>query len=102
VSDLANMLECSAGRETVFACVRNLAHQAVQLADELNRARKEVAGEAKRREVVPRHLRAGRLARADCHAIAWRAEAAELRQGWTRPPPSLRRYCAKRGGIRRR
>jgi chromosome segregation ATPase len=63
-----------------LAGVRILADQAVQLAAELNQARKEVAPEAKRREVIPRHLRADRLARAGGQAIVWRAEAAELRQ----------------------
>jgi hypothetical protein len=43
------MLECSADRETVLAGVRSLADQAVQLAEELNPARKGVASEAKRR-----------------------------------------------------
>jgi hypothetical protein len=58
VSDWAGMLKSSADRETVVAGVRNLA-------GELNQARKEVAGEARRREVIPRHLMADRLARAD-------------------------------------
>jgi hypothetical protein len=56
LSGLASVRECSADRETVLAGVRNLADQAVQLAEELNRARKGVASEAKRREVIPRHL----------------------------------------------
>jgi chromosome segregation ATPase len=74
------MLECSADRETVLAAVRNLADQAVQLAEELNQTRKEAASEATRWEVIPRHLRADRLARADGQSTIWRAEAAELRQ----------------------
>jgi hypothetical protein len=74
------MLESWADRETVLAGVRNLADQAVQLAEELNQARKGVASEAKRREVIPRHLRADRLADADGQSTVWRAEAAELRQ----------------------
>jgi hypothetical protein len=80
VSVLASMRECSADRETILAGVRNLADQAIQLAAELNQARKEVAPEGKRREVMPRHLRAERLARADGQAIVWRSEAAELRR----------------------
>jgi hypothetical protein len=38
LSICASMLECSADRETVLAGVRNLADQAVQLAEELNQA----------------------------------------------------------------
>jgi hypothetical protein len=74
------MLECSADSETILAGVRNLADQAVQLAAELNQARNEVASEAKRRGIIPRHLGADRLARADGQSTVRRTEAAELRQ----------------------
>jgi hypothetical protein len=83
VSDWAGMLKSSPDRETVVAGVRNLA-------GEPNQARREVAGEARRREVIPRPLLADRLARADGQAIVGRSEAAEWRERWARPPPSLR------------
>jgi hypothetical protein len=89
------MLELSIDMGAVIAGVRDLA-------EELNRAPKEVAGEAKRREVIPRHIMGDRFARGDGQAIAWRAEAAELRQWWTRSSPSPERYYAERGGGRRR